>query len=115
MGRPRKAKQEAAPVPTQAPEKPKEQSPFFDFDAKPIPLKEVFPTVPVQESPPPMNIVVVEGGNIDVPLSKIMAENREVCCPICGKPLPSEERNVKTVVMDGSRWMACKGCFLPAK
>lgn len=69
--------------------------------------------VPVQGgvSAPPPNIVELEGGNAHIPLSQLMAENSEICCPICGNPLPSEERQTKTVVIAGQKWMACKGCY----
>ena len=74
-----------------------------------------FGTVPLTKDamPPPPNVVEVIGGCIDTPLSELMSANADVVCVVCGKPLPEAQSNVKTVVIDGQRWMACKGCFMP--
>lgn len=101
----------------------KQNSAFNEFfgeapAASPKPLKltvpDVVSNVPVQlgTSPPPENVVEVEGGCIKTPLSKLMAQNSEICCAVCGKPLPLRESDVKTVVISGERYMACKGCFV---
>lgn len=62
------------------------------------------------ETPPDANIVIVEGGCIDVPLSQLMSNHEEIYCVICGLPLPLEETKQKTVVIDGGKYAACRKC-----
>lgn len=121
MGRKKSNKQPTVSIADVKPDEKKEEATFFEFGAKPQPLSiakdtSVSPPVPVQigTSPPPENVVIVEGGCIDTPLSTLMSQSADVACAICGKPLPLDERNVKTVVLNGERWMACKTCYMPA-
>ncbi len=70
----------------------------------------------LREEPPPPNVIEFPENvphNINKPLSEIMAEQQaEICCPICAHPLPLKREEVKEIILDGARWMACKSCNL---
>ena len=44
-----------------------------------------------------------------IPISKLM-ENNQTICPICGKTLPVD---IKEVILDGQTYYACKKCAQP--